>query len=178
MYNAQFQFHGDQNASDRGNSKQIGVACRPARVLPSPFASFLTTATSLYPHSALPSYLKTALTCCIAVQVVLRSQLKLSLCVPLAPIEPKETRISIPNYIHRVIMRISSLSLPLVLSLAGYATAYPYSGSEVILRRQSDKQAKADAVKEAFQHAWNGYVKYAFPHDELHPVSNGYGDSR
>jgi hypothetical protein len=109
------------------------------------------------------------LTCCIAVQVVLRSQLKLSLCVPLAPIEPKQTRISIPNYI---------LSLPLVLGLAGYATAYPYSGSEVILRRQSDKQAKADAVKEAFQHAWNGYVKYAFPHDELHPVSNGYGDSR
>ncbi|KAJ5162557.1 Glycoside hydrolase family 47 [Penicillium coprophilum] len=76
-------------------------------------------------------------------------------------------------------MRISSLSLPLaVLSLVGPAAAYPYPESEVVLRHDSDKQAKADAVKEAFQHAWNGYVKYAFPHDELHPVSNGYGDSR
>lgn len=37
---------------------------------------------------------------------------------------------------------------------------------------------RADAVKEAFQHAWNGYYEYAFPHDELYPVSNGSGDSR
>lgn len=75
-------------------------------------------------------------------------------------------------------MRISSLSLPLVLGLAGSAAAYPYSEPEVIQRRESENRAKADAVKEAFQHAWNGYVSYAFSHDELHPVSNGYGDSR
>ncbi|KAL4917875.1 mannosyl-oligosaccharide alpha-1,2-mannosidase 1B [Aspergillus aurantiobrunneus] len=37
---------------------------------------------------------------------------------------------------------------------------------------------RADAVKEAFFHAWDGYYEYAFPHDELHPISNGYGDSR
>lgn len=37
---------------------------------------------------------------------------------------------------------------------------------------------RAQAVKDAFQFAWDGYYKYAFPHDELHPVSNGYGDSR
>jgi mannosyl-oligosaccharide alpha-1,2-mannosidase len=37
---------------------------------------------------------------------------------------------------------------------------------------------KADAVREAFRHAWGGYKQYAFPHDELHPVSNGFGDSR
>ncbi|KAH8593366.1 glycoside hydrolase [Bisporella sp. PMI_857] len=37
---------------------------------------------------------------------------------------------------------------------------------------------RADAVKEAFTHAWNGYYKYAFPNDELHPVSNGYSNSR
>lgn len=75
-------------------------------------------------------------------------------------------------------MRISSLSFPLVLGLVGSSTAYPYREPEVILRRKAENQAKADAVKEAFQHAWNGYVKYAFPHDELHPVSNGFGDSR
>ena len=37
---------------------------------------------------------------------------------------------------------------------------------------------RADAVKEAFTHAWNGYYTYAFPNDELHPVTNGFGNSR
>jgi hypothetical protein len=37
---------------------------------------------------------------------------------------------------------------------------------------------RSDAVKAAFEFAWNGYKKYAFPHDELHPVSNSYSDSR
>jgi mannosyl-oligosaccharide alpha-1,2-mannosidase len=75
-------------------------------------------------------------------------------------------------------MRVPSFSLPLaLLGLVGSAIAYPYEGG-ALLRRDSDSQAKADAVKEAFQHAWDGYSKYAFPHDELHPVSNGYGDSR
>lgn len=75
-------------------------------------------------------------------------------------------------------MRIPSLSLPLALGLVGTVAAYPYPEQDSVSRRGSDNQAKADAVKEAFQHAWDGYVKYAFPHDELHPVSNGYGDSR
>jgi mannosyl-oligosaccharide alpha-1,2-mannosidase len=37
---------------------------------------------------------------------------------------------------------------------------------------------RADAVKAAFEYAWNGYKTYAFPHDELRPVSNGFSDSR
>jgi mannosyl-oligosaccharide alpha-1,2-mannosidase len=37
---------------------------------------------------------------------------------------------------------------------------------------------RADAVKEIFKFAWDGYYKYAFPHDELHPVSKTPGDSR
>ena len=39
-------------------------------------------------------------------------------------------------------------------------------------------QERADAVKEAFEHSWNGYFQYAFPNDELHPVSNTFGNSR
>lgn len=70
-----------------------------------------------------------------------------------------------------------SLSLA-ALSLVGSTAAHPFADNEEVLRRDSDAQQKADAVKEAFQHAWDGYMKYAFPHDELHPVSNGYGDSR
>lgn len=42
--------------------------------------------------------------------------------------------------------------------------------------RQSEERAAA--VKEAFQFAWDGYYKYAFPHDELHPISNSFSDSR
>lgn len=39
-------------------------------------------------------------------------------------------------------------------------------------------QTRANAVKSAFETAWAGYYKYAFPHDELHPVSNSFSDSR
>ena len=31
---------------------------------------------------------------------------------------------------------------------------------------------RAEAVREAFQFAWNGYYTYAFPNDELLPVTN------
>ena len=37
---------------------------------------------------------------------------------------------------------------------------------------------RAAAVKEAFEYAWNGYYKYAFPNDELHPLDNSFGNSR
>lgn len=72
-----------------------------------------------------------------------------------------------------------TLSLSLAaLGLVGSGAAYPYAEPEAVLRRQSQNQHKADAVKEAFQHAWDGYTKYALPHDELRPVSNGFADSR
>ena len=34
------------------------------------------------------------------------------------------------------------------------------------------------AVKEAFQRSWDGYYKYAFPHDSLRPVTNTFEDDR
>ncbi|KAJ5682682.1 Mannosyl-oligosaccharide alpha-1-2-mannosidase [Penicillium macrosclerotiorum] len=79
-------------------------------------------------------------------------------------------------------MRVSlSVSLA-ALSLLGPTAAYPSVGAEAVLGSHTNTakttQQKAEAVKEAFQHAWDGYMKYAYPHDELHPVSNGYGDSR
>ena len=42
----------------------------------------------------------------------------------------------------------------------------------------SQSQVRAAAVKEAFQFAWDGYYQHAFPHDELHPISDGFSDSR
>ncbi|KAF2668371.1 glycoside hydrolase family 47 protein [Microthyrium microscopicum] len=37
---------------------------------------------------------------------------------------------------------------------------------------------RSDAIKAAFDFAWDGYYKLAFPHDELKPVSNTPGTSR
>jgi len=70
-----------------------------------------------------------------------------------------------------------------VLSLCS-STVYAIPHSQDIRNRQSRpddhtiNRHRADAVKEAFQFAWDGYYKHAFPHDELHPVTNGYSDSR
>lgn len=72
------------------------------------------------------------------------------------------------------------VSLPVTaLGFLSSTVAFPYGNLEAVLSREPEtNQQKADAVKEAFQHAWDGYVKYAFPHDELTPVSNGHADSR
>ncbi|KAL4997893.1 mannosyl-oligosaccharide alpha-1,2-mannosidase 1B [Aspergillus recurvatus] len=64
-------------------------------------------------------------------------------------------------------------ALPVLAGVAA-ATVPAYTITRPVLRSDS----RADAVKEAFSHAWDGYYAYAFPHDELHPISNGYGDSR
>ena len=39
-----------------------------------------------------------------------------------------------------------------------------------------DKAKLAEEVKEEFLHAWNGYKKYAWGHDELKPISKSYKD--
>jgi mannosyl-oligosaccharide alpha-1,2-mannosidase len=37
---------------------------------------------------------------------------------------------------------------------------------------------RAQAVVDTFRTAWEGYYEYAFPNDELKPVSNGFSNSR
>jgi mannosyl-oligosaccharide alpha-1,2-mannosidase len=55
---------------------------------------------------------------------------------------------------------------------------------DTLMRRQSRpdnrtlNRERADAVKAAFVYAWDGYYTYAFPNDELHPVSNTSSNSR
>ena len=39
-----------------------------------------------------------------------------------------------------------------------------------------DKEKLANKVKQEFLHAWNGYKKYAWGHDELLPISKSYKD--
>lgn len=37
---------------------------------------------------------------------------------------------------------------------------------------------RAQAVVDAFRLSWEGYFQYAFPNDELKPVTNGFSNSR
>jgi len=41
-----------------------------------------------------------------------------------------------------------------------------------------DQQFRADAVIEQFRFAWDGYYRYAYPHDDLLPANNSFRDSR
>ena len=42
--------------------------------------------------------------------------------------------------------------------------------------QKKDRLAKRDIIKEAFVHAWSGYKKYAWGHDEIKPVSGDFKD--
>lgn len=72
---------------------------------------------------------------------------------------------------------VSVLSSPTV-------TAYPSllssitSDLGVSLFDNTSASDRAAAVKQVFETAWDGYYEYAFPNDELRPVSNGFGNSR
>jgi len=37
---------------------------------------------------------------------------------------------------------------------------------------------RAQAVVDTFKLSWEGYYKYAFPNDELKPVTNNFSNSR
>ncbi|QPH11062.1 hypothetical protein C2857_002638 [Epichloe festucae Fl1] len=71
-------------------------------------------------------------------------------------------------------MRLSNPSV-LILQLAGVAVALP--GKRAVVPPKADHD-RAREVKEAFEISWNGYYKHAFPHDTLHPLTNGYEDDR
>jgi len=44
------------------------------------------------------------------------------------------------------------------------------------IRKQPNQIATRAAVRAEFLHAWNGYKKYAWGHDDLKPLSKGYHD--
>src|SRR5437899_2478074 len=49
--------------------------------------------------------------------------------------------------------------------------------SEIVLAQQRvNKQQRAREVRTEFLHAWNGYKKYAWGHDDLKPLSKTYHD--
>ncbi|KAI9654761.1 MAG: maturation of Asn-linked oligosaccharides protein [Bathelium mastoideum] len=82
-------------------------------------------------------------------------------------------------------MRIASLSVAAAITFSGHSLAAPASrsppgyGSGGNGTGGGDALARyrADQVKDAFLTAWNGYYEYAFPNDELHPISNTFSNS-
>lgn len=74
-------------------------------------------------------------------------------------------------------MRTSSIAATVaVLSLAGSVSAAP-AAEEAKRAQDAQASSRAAAVTEAFRIAWDGYYKYAFPHDQLHPIDNGEDDN-
>lgn len=72
----------------------------------------------------------------------------------------------------------SSLPLDLGTFRRRVPRQWTYRVSAVRRHPAHDKQrqARKTAVKEAFQHAWDGYSKYCFGHDTLHPVTHTCSD--
>lgn len=60
-------------------------------------------------------------------------------------------------------------NVPRDIGLSGYAKRQ---------YNQPSQEDRAQAVIEAFRFSWEGYSKYAFPNDDLKPVSNGFTNSR
>lgn len=71
-------------------------------------------------------------------------------------------------------MKLQGFLLPVLL--AGFTTVD--SARIPPLYKKQSTTDKALAIKEAFNHSWDGYVKYAFGMDELRPVSNSGSNSR
>lgn len=71
---------------------------------------------------------------------------------------------------------IAALTATIAIS-SSEATVIKRAGDENLSSCTANND-RAKRVKDSFQFAYNGYKQYAFGHDELLPVSNGFSDSR
>ncbi|KAL7268386.1 hypothetical protein RUND412_008993 [Rhizina undulata] len=71
---------------------------------------------------------------------------------------------------------ISYKACLLLLAATPWVGALTIENSNEKFFRRDDERAAA--IKEAYVHSWEGYVKYAWGHDELQPVTNGTSDPR
>lgn len=72
-------------------------------------------------------------------------------------------------------MRTPSFAAAVVAALSFTSSVSTASIDEKAKRAAEEAQAssRANAVTQAFRIAWEGYYKYAFPNDQLHPIDNG-----
>ncbi len=66
---------------------------------------------------------------------------------------------------------IKKLAFLLALSLAIFSSATSAQSKESGSQPKLDKQKLAEQVRAEFSHAWDGYKKYAWGHDDLLPLS-------
>src|SRR6185312_9163546 len=74
---------------------------------------------------------------------------------------------------------MSKARLWLVLFLcacSSFAQAKPHQSKKAQQALEKSSAATAKQVREDFLHAWSGYKKYAWGHDELKPLSKTYHD--
>src|SRR6266404_3562908 len=76
------------------------------------------------------------------------------------------------NMPHKTSHQSSTKFLTAVLSLVLILSLAPVSYS----RTQPAKEELDAQVRDEFMHAWNGYKKYAWGHDDLRPLSKTYHD--
>jgi mannosyl-oligosaccharide alpha-1,2-mannosidase len=79
------------------------------------------------------------------------------------------------------LLRLIVLGTSLLPSTLALPANDPFSlhAAETVEKRQySRPEVRAQAVVGAFKLSWDGYYKYAFPNDELKPVTNGFDNSR
>ena len=69
-------------------------------------------------------------------------------------------------------MRVTMIGRAFALALALAMTFTAACGEP----EPAGSQVLAERVKAEFLHAWNGYVRYAWGHDALEPLSHGYRD--
>ncbi len=74
-------------------------------------------------------------------------------------------------------VRPAAWALSAVLLLPAVAARLPH---HVLEERQdyAPPVNRSEAVRKAFRLSWKAYYKYAFPNDELYPVSRSFGNSR
>ena len=79
--------------------------------------------------------------------------------------------------VRRHLFALAAVLLPSVLALPSNSPLdLP---SQHVAKRQYDAPVdRAQAVVDTFKLSWEGYYKYAFPNDELKPVTNNFSNSR
>jgi mannosyl-oligosaccharide alpha-1,2-mannosidase len=79
------------------------------------------------------------------------------------------------------LLRLFALGVTVLPSALALPTNDPldlFVPEAVEKRQYSAPEDRAQAVVDTFKLSWDGYYKYAFPNDELKPVTNGFSNSR
>jgi hypothetical protein len=98
---------------------------------------------------------------------------------PTAPKAPKSNRR--PLLLKLLFVGIGLCAIPLIVAPAVVFTrrGQPQQRGIPKLNTQArTHEERAEAIRNAYNFAWNGYMQHAFPHDQLLPVTNTFSDPR